>query len=75
MLVTLLATATFSALASDGMLQFSGAVTTPTCPVAPSGNLENESPGCTGTGRVGELKMETVGEPQDGLTLVTVQVY
>lgn len=76
----LLALTPFGALATEGMIHFSGAVTTPLCPLllAPEqpvpARFAAEGPGCEDSGRVAELRVETVGEPQEGLAVVTVQV-
>jgi type 1 fimbria pilin len=76
-----LASISHCALANDGTLQFSGAVTTPNCqvvlaPKEPSpARIDHEGPGCQGTGNVGTISLETVGEPQDGLAIVTLEVF
>lgn len=77
----LLALAPFGALATEGVIHFSGAVTTPLCPLLLAQEqpvpvrLATEGPGCVDSGRVAELRVETVGEPQEGLAVVTVQVF
>lgn len=76
-LTLLLALATSQALASDGGIQFSGAITTASCAVTVGADIHLEplGPGCADTARMAEWRTETVGNPDEGLTLVTVQLH
>lgn len=76
----LLALVSPALMANEGLITFSGAVTVPTCPLRvatddPLPRLEAQGPGCEGTGGVAQLQVQPLGEPQDGLAEVVVQVY
>ena len=80
-LTLLLALASDVAAAADGTIRFSGAVTTPTCEVVlapdqPSpARIATQAPECSGTGEIGVLSIERIGEPLEGLAMVTLEVF
>lgn len=76
----LLALASPALTANEGLISFSGAITVPTCPVLvatgdPHASLQAQGVGCEGNGKVAQLKVETIGDPEEGLAEVVVQVY
>jgi len=83
-IILLLSVMAPSAMASDGVIHFSGAVTVPTCPITlppvaidqqAAPRVATEGDGCEGTGKVGAFSVEAVGAPQEGYAVVILEVY